>query len=101
MVESALEKAGLKLKSFQRVMELDSTEAIKSAVEAGLGVGFVSRWAISKELDLGVLKSIPVDGIRATRHFTLNLANRTGTARSGGRLAHIRPRVCATAFESH
>jgi len=101
VVESALEKAGLKLKSFQRVMELDSTEAIKSAVEAGLGVGFVSRWAISKELDLGVLKSIPVDGIRATRHFTLNLANRTGTARSGGRLAHIRPRVCATAFESH
>ena len=71
VVESALEKAGLKLKSFKRVMELDSTEAIKSAVEAGLGVGFVSRWAISKELDLGVLKSIPVDRIRVTRQFTL------------------------------
>ena len=71
VVESALEKAGLKLKSFKSVMELDSTEAIKSAVEAGLGVGFVSRWAISKELDLGVLKSVQVDGIRATRHFTL------------------------------
>jgi DNA-binding transcriptional LysR family regulator len=71
VVESALEKAGLKLKSFRRVMELDSTEAIKSAVEAGLGVGFVSRWAISKELDLGVLKSIPVDRIRVTRQFTL------------------------------
>ena len=42
VVESALEKAGLKLKSFTKVMELDSTEAIKSAVEVGLGVGFVS-----------------------------------------------------------
>jgi DNA-binding transcriptional LysR family regulator len=52
-------------------MELDSTEAIKSAVEAGLGVGFVSRWAISKELDLSVLKSIPVGRIRVTRQFTL------------------------------
>ena len=33
-------------------MDLDSTETIKSAVEAGLGIGFVSRWAISKELEL-------------------------------------------------
>ena len=41
VVESALERAGLKLKSFKEVMELDSSEAIKSAVEVGLGVGFV------------------------------------------------------------
>ncbi len=47
VVEKALEKAGIGLKSFKRVMDLDSTEAIKSTVEAGLGVGFVSRWAIS------------------------------------------------------
>jgi len=81
VVESALDKAGLKLKSFKRVMELDSTEAIKSAVEAGLGVGFVSRWAISKELDLGVLKSIPVDRVRITRHFAL--ISRTGPEPQG------------------
>ena len=43
VVELALEKAGFKLKSFKKVMELDSTEAIKSTVEAGLGAGFVSR----------------------------------------------------------
>ena len=62
-------------------MELDSTEAIKSAVEVGLGVGFVSRWAISKEMDLGVLKSVSVDGIRAARHFTL--ISRTGPEPQG------------------
>ena len=56
VVETALEKAGFKLKSFKNVMDLDSTEAIKSAVEVGLGIGFVSRWAISKELELGALK---------------------------------------------
>src|ERR1700757_4753349 len=39
------EKAGFKLKAFKKVMKLDSTEAIMSAVEARLGVGFVSRWA--------------------------------------------------------
>ena len=71
VVESALAKAGLKLKSFKSVMNLDSTEAIKSAVEAGLGVGFVSRWAISKELQLGSLRLAAVSGLTMARHFSL------------------------------
>jgi DNA-binding transcriptional LysR family regulator len=71
VVETALGKADFKLKSFKKVMYLDSTEAIKSAVEAGLGVGFVSRWAISKELELGSLKVAQVNRLRVTRHFTL------------------------------
>jgi DNA-binding transcriptional LysR family regulator len=81
VVQSALEKAGLKLKSFKKVMELDSTEAIKSAVEVGLGVGFVSRWAIAKELDLGVLKVVQVGHIKVTRQFTL--ISRTGPEPQG------------------
>jgi len=81
VVELALEKADFKLKAFKKVMELDSTEAIKSAVEAGLGVGFVSRWAIAKELELGTLKVAEVTGIRATRHFTL--ISRTGPEPQG------------------
>jgi DNA-binding transcriptional LysR family regulator len=81
VVETALAKAGFKLKSFKRVMDLDSTEAIKSAVEAGLGVGFVSRWAISKELELGSLKVAQVSGLQITRHFTL--VSRTGPPAQG------------------
>jgi len=81
VVELALEKAGFKLKAFKKVMELDSTEAIKSAVEAGLGVGFVSRWAIAKELELGTLKVAQVSSVRATRHFTL--ISRTGPEPQG------------------
>jgi LysR family transcriptional regulator, transcriptional activator of the cysJI operon len=34
-------------------LKLDSAEVIKSAVEVGLGIGFVSRWAIAKNLRLG------------------------------------------------
>jgi len=71
VVEIALEKAGLRLKSFKKVMDLDSTEAIKSAVEAGLGIGFVSRWAISKEMELGALKIAEVKGLRIARDFSL------------------------------
>jgi len=76
VVEAALEKAGFKLKSFKKVIDLDSTEAIKSAVEAGLGIGFVSHWAISKELELGTLKVAQVSAVKITRHFAL--VTRTG-----------------------
>jgi DNA-binding transcriptional LysR family regulator len=81
VIEKALERAGFKLKSFGKVMDLDSTEAIKSAVEAGLGVAFVSRWAISKELELGTLKLANVAGLRITRQFTL--ITRTGPEPQG------------------
>jgi LysR family transcriptional regulator, transcriptional activator of the cysJI operon len=81
VVEAALEKAGCRLKSFRRVMNLDSTEAIKSAVEAGLGVGFVSRWAILKELQLRALKVVEIPGLRVARHFCLVL--RTGPEPQG------------------
>jgi LysR family transcriptional regulator, transcriptional activator of the cysJI operon len=81
VVETALEKAGLRLKTFKKVMNLDSTETIKSAVEAGLGIGFVSRWAISKELELGALKIAEVAGLRIARHFSL--ISRTGPKPQG------------------
>ncbi len=85
VVETALEKAGLKLKSFKTVMDLDSTEAIKSAVEAGLGIGIVSRWAISKELELGALKTGPVRGLQISRHFSI--VTRTGPELQGASAA--------------
>jgi DNA-binding transcriptional LysR family regulator len=72
ITEMALERQGIKRRALQIVMELDSTEAIKSAVEAGLGVGFVSRWAIAKDLRLGhSFKIIEIKGLRIHRDFLL------------------------------
>jgi DNA-binding transcriptional LysR family regulator len=72
VVEMALERQGLKHRSLHIMMELDSTEAIKSAVEAGLGVGFVSRWAIAKDLRLGThFKIVEVSGLRIKRDFSV------------------------------
>lgn len=72
VVEMALESQCVKLSSLQIVMELDSTEAIKSAVEAGLGVGFVSRWAIAKDTRLdNNFKIVAVEGLRIQREFQL------------------------------
>jgi LysR family transcriptional regulator, transcriptional activator of the cysJI operon len=52
-------------------MELDSTEAIVATVEAGLGVGFVSTWAVRKELHLGTVVQVRVKGLEVRRQFTL------------------------------
>ncbi len=72
IVEMALERSGAKLRSLDVVMELDSTEAIKTAVEAGLGAGFVSRWAIAKDLRLGSsFKIVEIRGLRIQRDFLI------------------------------
>lgn len=70
VIELALERLGVKRSSLHIVMELDSSEAIKSAVEAGLGVGFVSRWAIAKDLRLGInFKIVEIEGLSIKRQF--------------------------------
>src|SRR5918996_3570180 len=42
--------------------ELDSNEAIKRSVRAGLGIGFVSRLVVQEELDRGELEAFAVRG---------------------------------------
>ena len=71
VIEQALRRAGLRLNRLQIAMELDSTEAIVSGVEAGLGVGFVSEWAIRKELRLGTLATAQVADLEIRRSFSL------------------------------
>ncbi|HKD60843.1 MAG TPA: LysR family transcriptional regulator [Terracidiphilus sp.] len=70
IIELALERHHIRRSALNVVMELDSTEAIKSAVEAGFGVGFVSRWAIAKDMRLGPsFRIVEIKGIRFRRHF--------------------------------
>jgi DNA-binding transcriptional LysR family regulator len=64
--ERALRQAGVTLKP---VMELDHTETIKRAVMAGLGVAFVSRYAVEDEVRSGRLRVLPVQRMRIRRHF--------------------------------
>jgi len=71
VVEQAIRKAGLPLNQLHIAMELDSTEAILSGVEAGLGLGFVSEWAIAKALRLGAVSLVRVEGLEIRRHLML------------------------------
>ena len=81
VVELALKRSGLKLSQLRVAMDLDSTEAIVSGVEAGLGVGFVSQWAIGKEVRLGTLKPVKVAGLEIVRDLTL--IQRSGASPEG------------------
>lgn len=71
IVEGALAKAGLKRKDLHIAMDLDSTEGLLSAVEAGLGVTFVSRWAVRNQLALGTLRLAHLRGVTLARKFSL------------------------------
>jgi len=71
VIELAIKRAGLRLGQLHIAMELDSTEAIVSGIEAGLGVGFVSEWAIRKALKLGTLATANIAGMTIQRAFSL------------------------------
>jgi len=95
VVERALKEAGLPLKSLKVAMELDSTEAIISGVEAELGVGFVSRWAVGKVLRLGSVKVVKVVGLRMVREFSF--VHVAGAEASGAAAAFQRFALAAVA----
>jgi molybdate transport repressor ModE-like protein len=57
------ERALLSLKARPvRVWELDSSEAIKRAAREGLGIAFLSRYAVAEEIDRGELASFRLRG---------------------------------------
>lgn len=55
--------------SFQRVVQYGSVEAIKHAVEAGLGLSYFSELTIRRELASGRLVRLSVKGLSVTRTF--------------------------------
>jgi len=60
VVEQALRKAGVSPRRLSRAFVLGNTEAVKAAVAEGLGLPFVSRWAIQSELREGRLAVVPL-----------------------------------------
>jgi DNA-binding transcriptional LysR family regulator len=71
IVEQAFERAGLRLRDLHIRMTFDSTEGLLSAVEAGLGIAFVSRWAVRAQLALGTLRVAHIRGLQLARMFSL------------------------------
>jgi DNA-binding transcriptional LysR family regulator len=80
VTERALQHADVKI---GRVLVLGHTEAIKQAVMAGLGVAFVSIYAIRGELATGRLERVRLRGLDIHRHFhVIHNESRTLTIRA-------------------
>ncbi|WP_377888980.1 LysR substrate-binding domain-containing protein [Alkalihalobacillus sp. R86527] len=54
-----------------KTMEFGSTQLIKESVEAGIGISFLSKWAIRKELQLGTLAVIELPEFLYKRTFSI------------------------------
>lgn len=71
VIDIVLNEHGIDSNRFKIEMELNSVEAIKNAVQSGLGAAFVSISAIAKELELGILHWVKIDGVTIKRTLSI------------------------------
>jgi DNA-binding transcriptional LysR family regulator len=68
-VERILENKGVALEEIKIAGVFGSTDAVKQAVKAGLGISIVSRFSVADELKYKVLKEIKVKDVQMKRNF--------------------------------
>jgi DNA-binding transcriptional LysR family regulator len=71
VIDKVLSRCGIDTRRLKVEMELNSIEAIKNAVQSGLGASFVSISAIEKELQMGVLHRAPIEDVVVKRMLSL------------------------------
>ncbi|NJR21702.1 MAG: LysR family transcriptional regulator [Richelia sp. CSU_2_1] len=71
VIDQVLSRNGIDTRRLKIEMELNSIEAIKNAVQSGLGAAFVSVSAIEKELQMGVLYKAKMEEVVVTRILSL------------------------------
>ena len=71
VIDQVLTRSGIETRRLRIEMELNSIEAIKNAVQSGLGVAFVSISAIEKELQMGMLHRTQIDSVVVNRTLSV------------------------------
>jgi DNA-binding transcriptional LysR family regulator len=71
VIDHVLTRSGIETRRLKVEMELNSIEAIKNAVQAGLGAAFVSISAIEKELQMGVLHRARIEDVVVNRMLSV------------------------------
>lgn len=69
VMEEQLVRKGLKPRDVNTIMELGSTGAVKSAVEAGLGLTMLSPSSVKHEVALGLLSVVDISDASFKRQF--------------------------------
>jgi DNA-binding transcriptional LysR family regulator len=68
-MEKNLEGKGISLDSLNVAGYFSSTDAVKQAVKAGMGVSILSRFSVQEELKHRTLKEVKVAGLEMKRNF--------------------------------
>jgi DNA-binding transcriptional LysR family regulator len=84
VIDDELRRVGRRLRDLDVHLELGLQESVKTAVQAGYGVTFISRWSVEAELAAGTLTSARVEGLEPRREISLVRA----TGRAESRQAH-------------
>ncbi len=71
MIEKYFARHGITPHDMKITTVLGSTEAIKDAVESGLGISIISRWAARKEGKYGTLRLLALREEKMVRDFSL------------------------------
>jgi DNA-binding transcriptional LysR family regulator len=66
-----LSARNISIKSLNAVMTLGSSEAVKSAVESGVAYGIVSKMAVRREIEMGLLKQVKIKDAVLKRKFLI------------------------------
>lgn len=90
IAEEVFRKAGIDPGEMQVVTELGTNEAIINAVEGGMGVAVVSRFAAEKALALGTIAEVSTSGFPVTRPFYAVLPQQTCTRAAEAFLGYLR-----------
>jgi len=96
MVEDELRERGLRLRDLDVRLELGLQESVRSAVQAGYGITFISRSAVETDLAAGTVAAARVEGLDPTREIALvRAAGRTPTRAAEAFVAFARERLPA------
>lgn len=71
VIDKVLTRCEIDTKRLKVEMELNSIEAIKNAVQSGLGAAFVSVTAIEKELQMGVIHATRIKDVEVRRTLSV------------------------------
>ena len=71
IMEETLNSLNVKVDSFPSHLVLGSNQAIKVAVQSGLGISILSQSAVAKECEYGMLHSLRIIGKNIERYFYL------------------------------
>src|SRR3954469_9803867 len=94
MVEDELRKGGRKTRDLDTPLELGLQESVRSAVQGGFGVGFISRRAVESDLASGTLAEARVRGLALAREISIaRAAGRAGSSAAQAFVAFARERL--------